>query len=116
MISREQFEKDLQILKIDTVDNEGISKRYVTAKYKNQARVIHPDKPGGDKEAFQELLNAYRRVIKYLEENNDDEADYEAEFFKRHKFMKQICCLHSKAICIPLAEDSRETYSFSKVG
>ena len=70
MNTNEQFEKDLETLKIEIIDKCKITKRFVTAKYKRLAKITHPDKPGGVKELFQELLDAYRRVIKYLEEEN----------------------------------------------
>ena len=91
MNTREQFEKDLETLKIERDENCKISKKFVTTKYKILAKVTHPDKPGGVKEVFQEILDAYRRIIKYIEdeENDDSEADFEAEFFKRHNFMKR---------------------------
>ena len=90
MYPKEQFEKDLETLQIKVEADQVITKKFVTAKYKNLAKSMHPDKPGGEKEAFQELLNAYQRVIKYLEEeNDDDEFDFEAEFFKKHNFMKE---------------------------
>ena len=60
---------------------------------------MHPDKPGGEKEAFQEMANTYKRVIDYLEElNEDDEFDFEAEFFKKHNFMKE--CTSSYVVYI----------------
>ena len=89
MNPKEQLEKDLETLNIKLAD-QVITKKYVTAKYKNLAKTLHPDKPGGEKEAFQELYNAYKRVIKYVEEkNDDDDFDFEAEFFKKHNFMKE---------------------------
>ena len=59
------------------------------------ARVRHPDKPGGNTIAFQELLNAYRRIIDYIEGNKRreafeaDDGDFETEFFMKHNFMKE---------------------------
>ena len=76
------------MLKINK-DEQVITKKYITAKYKRLAKITHPDKPGGDKEAFQELLNTYRRLIKYLEEEKGAEDDFESEFFKKHNFMKK---------------------------
>ena len=109
MISKEQFEKDLETLKIKRIDNHK-SKKFVTTKYKLQSKVTHPDKPGGVKEDFQELLEAYRRVIKYLEEETDEyEEDFEAEFFKRHNFMKE--CSSSYVVYI----QEQYTNSWKKV-
>ena len=66
----------------------------MTAKYKSLAKEIHPDRPGGVTSEFQELLNAYRRIIKHLEEKNEEdeeikEEDYKTEFFKKHNFMNK---------------------------
>ena len=52
-----QLQKDCKILGIDDI---------VTTKYKRMAKVVHPDKGGNDCD-FQELLNAYRRVVRYVE-------------------------------------------------
>ena len=92
MDSKEQMKKDLETLKID--ESQDITKQYVTAKYKRLAKEIHPDRPGGVTSDFQELLNAYRRIIKHLEEKDEEdeeikEEDYETEFFKKHNFMKK---------------------------
>ena len=92
MDSKEQMKKDLETLKID--ESQDITKQYVTAKYKKLAKEIHPDRPGGVTSEFQELLNAYRRIIKHIEEKDEEdeeirEEDYETEFFKKHNFMKK---------------------------
>ena len=82
---------DLMIMNID--DSQELTKHHVTAQYKKLAKQRHPDKNGGTKEAFQELQNAYKRIIKFIEdrEQNDEDIieDYETEFFKRHNIMKE---------------------------
>ena len=93
MSFNEQIDKDLETLGIDIAKN--ITTRYVTSKYKKLARERHPDKQGGSNEAFQELQNAYRRVIKHLEHKHmnesvqEDDEDFETQFFKKHNFMKK---------------------------
>ena len=71
--------------------NEEISVRYVTMKYKRVGKERHPDK-GGEKDLFQELQAAFKRVIEYLESEKNDSAsndDYEKEFFMKNNFMKE---------------------------
>jgi DnaJ-class molecular chaperone len=91
MSSREQLRDDLAIMNID--EDQELTKQYVTSKYKKLAKQRHPDKDAGTKSAFQELQNAYRRIIKHLEETEEsDESgveDFETEFFKRHNIMKE---------------------------
>ena len=94
----QEYREDLVILEIDFDENENPSIRFVNLKFKKLALIKHPDKPGGTKEEFQVLINAYRRVIKYLEETDsqkanydeaNDEAHYEKEFFMRSNFPRE---------------------------
>ena len=91
MSSKANIKKDLETLRIN--EDQDINIDYVTAKYKRLAKEIHPDRPGGVTSEFQELLNAYRRIIKYLEENpnekEEEEENMEAAFFMKHNFMKE---------------------------
>ena len=77
-----------------------ISKRYVTTKFRKLAKERHPDKKGGNKEAFQILENAYKKIIKFIEEANgqEDEEDYETLFFMSNNFMKE--CTSSYVVYI----------------
>lgn len=67
MAGYDQMKEDLDILEID--ENQELANKYVTAKYKKLAKIKHPDRDRGDTEEFQVLSNAYKRIIKYLEEN-----------------------------------------------
>ena len=40
--------------------NYGASEEEVTKAYRDKARKIHPDKPGGNKEMFQHVNDAYQ--------------------------------------------------------
>ena len=100
-MSQNLLTEDLKLLDIDP--SQELTSRYVTLKYKRMAKVLHPDKVGGDKCKFQELLNAYRRIIKHIEDNQkteDDvvEDDFEKEFFMKHNIMKE--CTTSYVIYI----------------
>ena len=89
----EQFKDDLNLL--DIGEEQELTKRYVTGKYKKKAKLMHPDKLGGKKEDFQDLYNAYCRLLEYIEDNQtkeayeEEEEDYETEFFKKHNVLKE---------------------------
>ena len=72
----------------------------MTAKYKKLAKERHPDKEGGNTGEFQELLNSYRRIIRFLGEENPevDEDDFETEFFMKNNIMKE--CTNSYVVYI----------------
>ena len=86
----EQLKKDLVTLMIE--EGQALTSKYVTIKYKKLAKDRHPDREGGSTEEFQELQNAYRRVINYIEETegvNLEEEDFEKDFFMQHNVMKE---------------------------
>jgi hypothetical protein len=93
MTDKVQIKKDCELLDIENI--ETISIRFVTAKYKRRARIVHPDKKDGNTGDFQELLHAYRRIIKFLEnrqegELDETEEDHEKDFFMKHNFTKEF--------------------------
>ena len=101
MAQNVQIKDDLALLEID--ENQELTIRYVTVKYKRLAKVVHPDRVRGDKCKFQEIQNAYKRIINYIEENQkmeDDigEDDYEKDFFVKHNIMKE--CMTSFVVYI----------------
>ena len=90
----DQLRDDLEILEIG--DEQNLTKKYVTSKYKRLAKLRHPDKEGGTTSAFQALLNAYRRIINYIEGEKvkeafeeEDEGDFETQFIMKHNFTKE---------------------------
>ena len=97
----DQIKADLKVLEIE--GDNVLTSRFVTSKYKKLAKLLHPDRVGGEKCKFQELLNAYRRRISYIEDNQNTEDeqledDYEKEFFMKHNIMKE--CLRSFIVYI----------------
>ena len=98
----EQIKDDLIIMNVD--DSQEITKKFITAKYKKLAKERHPDREGSTNVAFQELQNAYWRIIKFLEEkemkeeSEDVVVDFETEFFKAHNIVKE--CTSSFVIYI----------------
>ena len=62
----EQLKEDMKTLMVK--DEQILTKRCVTSKYKKLAKERHPDREGGRKEDFQELHNAYKRVTNFIEE------------------------------------------------
>ena len=94
-----QLKNDLELLCIE--ENAVLTVKFVTAKYRKLAKQKHPDRDGGITNDFQELQNAYRRVIKYLEEHDEDGTeidDYEKDFFMKNNLMKE--CTSSFVIYI----------------
>ena len=89
-----QLLKDCELLQIDGIENPTF--KYVTAKYKSMAKQKHPDKPGGTKVEFQDLQNAYKRIIKYIEETSDCEDDFEKEFFMINNATKEC----TASVCV----------------
>ena len=101
MSQNDHIKDDLEMLGINK--DQELTIRYVTLKYKRLAKVVHPDRAGGDKCKFQEILNAYRRIIRYIEDNQnmEDEQvedDFEKEFFMKHNILKE--CLTSYVVYI----------------
>ena len=88
------IKEDLKTLEIN--EEQNLTERFVNAKFKRRARKVHPDKPGGNTQEFQELQNAFKRIIKYIQEEAKKEEDeveedvnYETQFFMKHNFMKK---------------------------
>ena len=83
--SENQVKQDLLTLEI--VEGSKLSSRFLTSAFKSLAKIFHPDKKGGTKEAFQNLQNAHNRLAAMVEDGNDEsDENYEAEFFKKSNF------------------------------
>ena len=88
MRSIDEIKDDLAVLGIDI--SQKITKEYVKAKFRKLAKLTHPDKKGGNTEHFQVLHNAFKKIIKFIEETSEDEdLDFETEFFMKNNFMKE---------------------------
>ena len=100
MYTKKELEHDLSILNIGST--EELSVKYVTLRYKRVAKEKHPDK-GGEKDLFQELQAAYKRVVEHLELNKPEtvDTDYEKEFFVKNNIMKEC----TKSFVIYIQED-----------
>ena len=81
-----QFKQDLAVLEIKV--GATLTIRYVTEKFRRLAKIHHPDRPGGDKETFQKLHNAYLRLLATLNDNLPENIDdiHIKEFFKKTNF------------------------------
>ena len=105
----EDLKKDFETLDIKNVEN--VTARLVTAKYKKLAKQRHPDK-GGSKVDFQNLQDAYKRIIKHLEQTEDDKEDFEKEFFMNNNVCKE--CTSSYVIYIQNSECKNWKVIFAK--
>ena len=91
---RKQFVKELKNL--DISEEEEISARIVTKKFKRKALLVHSDKTrNGDDEAFVELLDDYKKVIDAIEKSseNNEKLDVKTdiqEFFEKHNIIKEF--------------------------
>ena len=86
----EDLKKDLKLLRIE--ETAILTAKFVTAKYKKLTKEKHPDKLGGRKEDFQDLQNAYKRIMEYIEDNegiNINDDNFEKDFFMKNNVMKE---------------------------
>ena len=81
MDQQEQLKKDLEVLKISEI--EKLTIKFVTAKYRSLAKEKHPDRDGGNTGDFQVLQGAYKRVIRHLEEFENQEDEDEGQELQR---------------------------------
>ena len=93
---KEQIKDDLIVMNIE--DEQEITKKYVTAKYRKLVKLKHPDKAGGDKSDFQILQQAYKNIIAFIEKNehHKEKDDFETDFFTKHNIVKE--CTNSFVI------------------
>ena len=72
---------DLTVLGLNDIDISELSVKLVKTSFFKLALVKHPDKTGGSKTAFQELLNAYQNILKHISENlNHENRDSDEQF------------------------------------
>ena len=81
----DEVRKDLDNLRIEAENENNLTVELVKAAYRKTAMIVHPDKADPKNQvqvqeytaAFQELGNAYERVLKYMIDNmqkRDEEA------------------------------------------
>ena len=92
---KKEHENELKNLEID--EDELLTVKLVTRKFKRKALKVHSDKTGTmDDEEFKQLLNDYNKVKNALNELSDetDEEDSEQSdlqnFFEQHNFAKEF--------------------------
>jgi curved DNA-binding protein CbpA len=73
----DEFHEALEVLGIR--EDEGLTVDLIKAAYKRRTLRVHPDKPGGSKEAFDELQKAYLYVVKILKRINPEVSAAEKE-------------------------------------
>ena len=74
------FDQDIQ-----EIPNLGEIKQH----FRKESLMKHPDKPSGDKESFQNLVDAYHKIIKKINKEEENISDYasnedETELRKRY--------------------------------
>ena len=74
---------ELVILEISDVPVTELTIHKVRSAFNRLALAKHPDKAGGSTSAFQELLSAYNKVLRYLSENlHQGDLDNDEQFLK----------------------------------
>ena len=80
--SESQLKQDLATLDID--EGSSLTSNLLTSKFRKLAKIRHPDRKDGSKEAFQKLNNAYDRLTDMIDDGCVESDDnYESEFFKK---------------------------------
>ena len=92
---REQYESELKNLEIQ--ENEELTVKLVTRKFKKKALRVHSDKTGSENdEEFKQLLNDYNRVKEAINEITKDANQEDCDksnlqhFFDKHNFAKEF--------------------------
>ena len=91
-MNTEEIKRDLKTLNIEEESLLTITISEVNGAWRKAARKLHPDKAGDESTSeFQDLSNAYQRVIKFLLDNhetteNTDEDDADDVRFTRDNF------------------------------
>ena len=76
----EEVKKCLNTMDMVEDKYEKVSVKQVTNQYKKLAKERHQDKPGGNKDAFQELQGAFKAILAHLEEEGEVMTGEEAFF------------------------------------
>ena len=72
---------------IDSQNSENFNTEYVKRKYKQLAKVWHPDRPDGNKLKFQDISGYYAMLLAILENGeNEDEQEQTLEMIKAITF------------------------------
>ena len=88
----------LKVLGIEELNPEKLTFKIAKNVYRKNALNVHPDKIGSEStEAFQQLVNAYKEVLKYIfenpkyevTENNDEEEIFAHENFENFNFPQE---------------------------
>ena len=96
-VNMEEFRKTYteELKRLDVSDDEELTTKMLSSKFKKKALKVHPDKTGevNQDEEFKNLLNDYKRCTEALSLILKDEADQEqnemAEFFVKHNLTKE---------------------------
>ena len=83
--SEYQMKQDLATMDIE--EGSRLTSNFLNGKFRKLAKIQHPDRKGGSKEAFQKLKNAYDRLTDMIDDGCEESDDnYESEFFKKSNF------------------------------
>ena len=97
MVQYSELQRKKDLATLDIKDETNLTSELVTSKYKKLAKIHHPDKKTGNKEAFQNLHNAYERLSSIFDDDlkddsKDEHEDYEKGFFRTSNFPLELFC------------------------
>ena len=80
MMMHREMRRLLRLLGFDGDLQDIPPLQVIRHQFRKKCLLKHPDKPTGDKEAFQELLDAYNMIVKHIKAaRNVDEEETEVE-------------------------------------
>lgn len=86
--------KNYEILQLSDSDIKTLDIKSLNKKYKELARIYHPDRPEGDDLKFKEINMAYNKVKKYINSNEFDNSDpyklYTEKIINKGEYFKTI--------------------------
>ena len=83
----------LRVLGFHTAFKDIPPSKVISQQFRKECLLKHPDKPTGDKEAFQELLDAYSRILRYLRASGEvdvEVGDVEDKETLKRKYFQQF--------------------------
>ena len=81
-----QVLKWLEIMGLKEVNIKTLKMKTLASQWKKMSLIKHPDKPGGKKEDFQELMNAYENLGKIIEQSSPEDLEDKDEVNARKAF------------------------------
>ena len=91
MVNRE-MRRLLRLLGFDEDLQDIPPLQVIRHQFRKKCLLKHPDKPTGDKEAFQALLDAYNKIVRHIKTdgNVEDKSEVEDEEALERKYFQEF--------------------------